>query len=245
MFPDNIEMLEGRVPGPGGPGLLLAQGARKAIHDQTNLWYIPKGASLDTANLEGDAKAFREDLIVKSDMVLMGFSEVNAATDVRLDVDGVFRYRALNTIFGSFALIDIESYRQCLGYFLASERPEGSLSGRDSALLSLEGEGLDNLFSDESMVVEADEGAAPPEVDWSRSDTAAKPARTAAELDEGAYNMVLVLLREGADPAAAMAEINAMLKAENLGVRAVSWKSALGPVGSMAMLIKGALFMFV
>jgi putative ABC transport system permease protein len=52
-------------------------------------------------------------------------------------------------------------------------------------------------------------------------------------------------LKKGADPSTAITKLNAAFKEKKLGVRAISWKKALGPVGSMAALIKAALFVFV
>lgn len=261
MFPKTLDLKEGRVPEPGKPGLLLPLGARKEVYTSTNIWFIPKGAKLDTANLEGDAKQHRDDLSVKSSMVLLGFNADNSTTDIRLDVDGLFRYRSLNTIFGSFALVDIESYRQCLGYFRASERTQGKVSGQDSALFALEAEGLDALFSDQSALVAdipagkmpAGEkpglGAAPLSVGAVAPSASPGDGSVAltlpTDLDQGAYNLVLLMLKPGAKPDAALKELNALFEREKLGVRAVTWKQSLGTVGSLASLIKSALFVFV
>jgi ABC-type lipoprotein release transport system permease subunit len=259
MFPRTLDIKEGRQPGQGEQGLLLPTGARKLIYDQTSIWYIPEGAALDTARLEGDAKEHREDLIVKSSMVLLGFNEDNSTADIRLDVDGVFRFRSLNTIFGSFAMVDIESYRQCLGYFLASERTQGKVSRQDSALFAMEGSGLEAMFAEESLFEDRTAGV-PPQAGGEPSDTGSieppgavesdRPARgggpgAVPDLDQGAYNLALVLLKPGTDEKAALDDLNARFKRDRLGVRVVTWKNSLGPVGSMATLIKGALFVFV
>lgn len=252
MFPGTLDLIEGALPQSGAKGLLLPTGARKLIHERTNIWFIPARAALDTSRLEGDARDHRDDLIVKSSMVLLGFNEDNSTADIRLDVDGIFRFRSLNTIFGNFALVDIESYRQCLGYFLASERTQGKVSGKDSALFALEGGGLDALFAEESMLEDrsarpsskpADTafGAAPETNGPRQGDTAG----TASDLDQGAYNIALVLLKPGTDEKTALDDLNARFKIDKLGVRVVTWKNSLGPVGSMATLIKGALFVFV
>jgi ABC-type lipoprotein release transport system permease subunit len=79
-------------------------------------------------------------------------------------------------------------------------------------------------------------------VDWNRR--AASPAGP-ADLEDGAYNLVILVLRHGISAYRAKDSLNVLLKQEGLGVRAVHWKAALGPVGSMATLIKGALFVFV
>lgn len=257
MFPRTLDLKEGRLPEPGRPGLLMPAGARKDIYDQTNIWFVPGGAGLDTANLEGDARDHRGDLSLKSSLVLLGFNQDNSTTDIRLDVDGVFHYRSLNTIFGSFILVDIESYRQCLGYFRASERTRGRVNAEDSLLLSLGEGGLDALFDGEGLV---DRPAAIPPASTrpdSAPSTAAPldptdadpgpgaPSAAGADLEQGAYNLVLVLLKPGADAEAARAGMNAGFRRDSLPVRAVGWKASLGPVGSMATLIRGALFVFV
>ncbi len=244
MFPDNIKMLEGSFPKQGEKALVLPKGARNRIQNETNTWFIPLGKSLDTNNLEGEAKEHRNELVLKSNAVLMGFNEDNSATDIRLNISGIFRYSALNTIFGNFALLDIESYRQCLGYFLAEENSTTILSARDSALMNLEGENLDNLFS-ESMQI--DQGESSKKIDEGVLKTEAKPKDISLQknIDRGAHNLVLVLLKPGLNENKALKEINEKLKADSLHVRAVPWKSALGPIGSIAVLIKGALFLFV
>ncbi len=252
MFPKTLDLKEGHLPEPGKPGLLLPLGARKEIFTGTNIWFIPKGAKLDTANLEGDAKLHRAELSVKSSMVLLGFNADNSTTDIRLDVDGLFRYRSLNTLFGAFALVDIESYRQCLGYFRASERTQGKVSGQDSALFALESEGLDAMFSDQSSLVAELPAGKTPDLSASplSTQTPAPAAGTVSptlppDLDQGAYNLVLLLLKPGTRPDAALKELNALFEKEKLGVRAVTWKQSLGTLGSLASLIKSALFVFV
>lgn len=232
MFPENMKVIEGEFPHPGKPGLLLPTGERKEIRDQSGVWFVP-----------ADGRRPAGDAAVRSSMVLMGFNEDNSSTDIRLDVTGVFRYKALNTIFGSFVLADIESYREALGYTRASERQAAPVSARDSALFS-GAENLDALFSGDSLIVAASAvgatTAAGP-MDAARPDSANRKF----DLDAGAYNLVLVRLRPGADAGRALAGINETLRAGNLPARAVSWQQALGPVGSMASLIKGALFAFV
>jgi hypothetical protein len=194
--------------------------------------------------MDDDARRHMDDLSRKTDMVLMGFNDGNTATDLRLPVDGIFRYRALNSIFGSFALTDIESFRRCTGYFTGAERSQGRLSGRDSVLLALDEKGMDALLGGDAMQPEptAPAGAVPVPV-------APVPAAPAAApdgaLESGAYNMVLLILRDGAVPDKAAKALNAYFAERNLAVRAVTWQKALGPIGSMATLIKAALTLFV
>jgi ABC-type lipoprotein release transport system permease subunit len=241
-FPHNLELLEGTLPRPGAPALLLPTGARKEIQRQANLWFLPQGASLDTSGLpDADAKRHASELILKRDMVLMGFNEANTATDIRLPVDGIFKYPALNTIFGSFALADIESYRRCTGFFSADDRSSRPLAARDSALMALDEGGLDQLFGGE----EKTQAPHPSAADARGTGSASKSPQTPEGTDAGAYNLVLVALRDPSHAAAAQSALNALFAARKLDVRAISWKQALGPIGSLALLIKAALAVFV
>jgi ABC-type lipoprotein release transport system permease subunit len=248
-FPGNLTMIEGGRPPSGAPGLLLPAGARLEIQRQANLWFLPAGARLDTAQLsDADAKRHASELILKRDMVLMGFNEANTATDIRLPVDGIFKYRALNNIFGTFALADIESFRRCTGYFTADQRALKPLAGRDSALLALDESGLDRLLGGEPLAVApvAAAASASPEAPVTASPPAtASPRDRGAPLDDGAYNLVLVALRDPSRAATAQAGLNALFADRKLDVRAISWKQALGPIGSLALLIKAALAVFV
>jgi ABC-type lipoprotein release transport system permease subunit len=234
-FPDNLRILEGAAPPDTGPALILPTGAREAILRQTNLFFLPQGAALDTSHLEdADAKKHASEMILKRDMVLMGFNEANTATDLRLPVDGIFKYRALNTIFGSFALADIDSYRRCTGYFSADEGPRAPLGEREKALMGLDEGGLDALLGGKEPAP-----AAPP------AGALAAPSILPAGSQGGAYNLVLIALRDPSRAPAAKTALNALFSERKLGVRAISWKEALGPVGSMALLIKAALTAFV
>ena len=240
VFPDNLKLLEGALPREGAPGLLLPTGARKDIQRQSNLWFRPKGTAPDTAGMDEDARKHSGDLIRKTDMVLMGFNDANTATDVRLPVDGIFRFRALNSIFGAFALADIESFRRCTGYFTAAEQGQAAISGRDSLLLGLDEGAMDELFGADSRPE--------PAVSETRTAPAAGAERVPAEkpsLESGAYNMVLTVLRDGADAESGAIRLNTAFAQKGLGVRAVTWQKALGPIGSMANLIKAALTLFV
>ncbi len=241
IFPGNLDLVEGQLPKKGQPALMLPTGARKEIQRQTNIWFLPKGKILDTAHLEKDIGTNYHDLSFKSSMVMMGFNAEISATDLRLDVDGIFRYHALNTIFGNFVLIDIESFRQCLGYFMAGEKSKSQISSRDSALFYKTEISLDDMFSENTSIAETQTAVQTP-IDWSRK---IQSKSSGANVEAGDYNLVLIFLKPGINHQKALSNLNATLKAAKSGVRAVDWKSALGPVGSIATLIKGALFLFV
>jgi putative ABC transport system permease protein len=246
MFPNRIEAIEGRLPQAGEKGALVPTGARDEFYDFTNIWFMPEGDTLHSANLTDAAKKNRSNLSIKTNAVLMGFNNDNTTTDIRLPIRGVVRYKALNRILGHFVLVDIESYRRCLGYFAASDKAV-TVSAADSTLFSSNNENLDNMFSDNGFVVEKSQTVSK-QVNLHSSPSANTAPATpvvAVNVDDGAYNMALILLKPGESLNKRVVDLNKVLAAKKLGVRAVTWKKAMGMIGSMAGLIKAALFVFV
>ena len=224
VFPNNLKAIEGaREPGRA-PFILLPDHARKQSFDMSGQWFHPKGAPVVDTSLPELARKHRSDLSVRDEMVLMGFSEDNSTSDVRVPVRGVVRYPALNNLWGHFAFVDIGSYRQCMGY--VDQAAPVRIDSSHNALLT--GQNLDNLFGG------GDVGASSQAV----SDTVRGPGG-------GAWNLVLVRLQPGQDAAKSAARIDSALKAAKVLARAVPWNKASGPVGAMAMLIRSALFVFV
>lgn len=225
VFPNNLKEIEGaREPGEG-PFVLLPQEARKQSFDLSGTWYHPKGTRIVDTSLPELARKHRASLPVRDEMVLMGFSEGNSSSDVRVPIRGVIRYPALNNLWGHFAFVDIASYRQCMGYVNPTAAVQ--LDSAQNALLT--GENLDELFGG------GDVGAAA----LATVTDSVKPSAG------GAWNLVLVRLKPGQEASVAAKRIDAALKEAKVQARAVPWNKASGPVGAMAMLIRGALFVFV
>lgn len=244
VFPGTMKAIEGRLLENGEKGILVPTGARKEMFDATNIWFVPKGCSVDTANMFPEAKAAISYLVSKDDVVLMGMSNDNTSTDVRLAIKGVVKYNALNTIWGHFALADIESYRSCLGYFTAGDNTV-ELSDDQQMLLSDENIDLENMFSSDNMFTENVVPANKALPSFKSDTTAAAAVARHVDLDAGTYNLVLLRLKDHTTLNQSVKELNDRFKKGNIGVRAMTWKKAIGAIGSMAVLIKGALFVFV
>jgi ABC-type antimicrobial peptide transport system permease subunit len=240
VFPGNMKPVEGRLPLPGERGALLPTGTRKEAYDFMNIWFIPENESLHVANLTPEAKSKMGALSVKNNVVLMGFNDDNSTSDVRLGVKGVIKFKALNQIWGHFTLVDIEAYRQCLGYFSASEKAV-SLAPEQKSLLAMDNSSLDDMFSDKSFIVKTEKAAQLPQKITRSAVSTGKPV----DVDAGAYNMVLVFFKPQMPLKEGLNKLNTALREAKLNVRAVSWKKAIGPIGNMAILIKGALVVFV
>jgi len=246
MFPGRIEAIEGRMPKPGEKGALVPTGARDEFYDFTNIWFMPEGDTLHPDHLTAAAKKDRTALSMKTSVVLMGFNNDNTTTDIRLPIRGVVRYKALNKILGRFVLVDIESYRNCLGYFAAAEKTS-AVSAADSALFSSNDENLDNMFSEKGLVVDNRQSGQkrPARQSGAVPTPASEVSSGSIDVDDGTYNLVLVLLKPGESLDKRTAELNKALADKKLDVRAITWKKAMGMIGSMASLIKAALFVFV
>ncbi len=237
-FPDNLELVQGEFLKPGERGVMIATGAQKMLTTSMGIFFKPESTALDTTIMPEEARKMGQDLVVREQMVFMGFTSDNTSTDIRLPIRGLVKYKSLNTILGTFAIMDIESYRECMGYVSASnqlvEIPEQS-----KELLGLDESNLDALFAETSLLVEADR-----EVEEARFRAAAATPEE-IDLDAGTYNLVLVKLQEKVEQEEALRLLEADFKAAGVGVRPVIWHKSIGAIGSLSVLIKTSLFIFV
>ncbi len=237
-FSGSITAIEGYLPDENIHGILMPARTRDILYETMNIWYVPKGFDADEKNLSPEARENSKSLTLKDEPVFMGFTESNSSSDIRVPVRGIIRYRALNSIWGNFSIIDIESYRRALGYFSASDMKENIREDRKKLLAA---ENLDAMFGTESMIV-ADRGSKTLNVDFRRRELSTTEG---IDIESGTYNLVFLKFRNGISAERGVQKLNRALATSELGVRAVTWKQGAGPVGNMAMIIKGALFIFV
>ncbi|MDO8805898.1 MAG: FtsX-like permease family protein [Elusimicrobiota bacterium] len=236
MFPDNFTVIEGSYPAPGERALLFPDFARGEFYNYYNVWFVPEGGKVVKENLSKEALAAIDTLPVSSSAVMLGMSSgINTTNDIRFPVRGIVRYKALNKIFGHFCLVDIESYRECLGYFTAADMA-AQVPKEEKKLLGLEGADLDSLFGGDAMIVSG----------YKKAPVKIKLEKISPKLTEdGTYNAVFIKLNAGVAYKEALGRLNRALSEAGTGVHAVPWNKASGPMGSMALIIKSALFLFV
>ena len=237
-FRENVFPIEGSLLEDNERGILMAQEARNELYESMNIWFVPYGAEATEKYFTEEARENMSSLIIKGDPVFLGFSENNSTSDIRVPIKGITRYRALNTIWGHFTLIDIESYRRALGYFSAADT-QATIAGKKKKLF--ESDDLDSIFGSGSLVV-ADTGSKEINVDFTRREL---PAAEGIDLETGTYNLIFIKLKKGVSMNKAVSRLNRVLEGTKLGVRAVTWKRAAGVIGNMATIIKSALFIFV
>lgn len=245
VFPNTMKAVEGKLLSPGEAGVLVPTGARKQMFEVSNIWFVPEGCEADTSQMFPEAKAMWQNLLAKDNIVFMGMGADNTSTDIRAGVKGIIKYNALNQLWGNFALVDIESYRTCQGYISAQDRATLVLSDDEKQLLDGDETDLDNLFSIDAgeTVVNAEHHN---DLDQPGEDAIVSgKEQNQTDLDVGTYNLVLVRLENHSNLDAKVSIVNKHLKDAGTGVRAVTWKKAIGTIGSMAVLIRMALIMFV
>jgi len=240
-FPNSFTPIEGKLWNKGEPGILIPKFIRSEMFDQMNVWFTPKGFKLNRENLSEDAKASVDNLNLRDSAVIMGLSDDNTNADLRVDVNGIIKYRALNTLWGHFSLMDIESYRNCLGYVSASDA-SNEVSADKKKLLELDNENLDAMFGTQSLVVSDKGNTDISSINFKRKE---EKKTVGVDLEKGTYNIVMVKLADSDSLDYSVDTLNKELSKAKLGVHAVTWKKASGFVGNMAIIIKGALFLFV
>jgi len=241
-FPENLELLQGKTLKPREKGVLLATGTQKIFVTSMGLYFAPESTAIDTTLMPKEAKEMGDELIIKRSMVFMGVSSDNTSTDIRLPIRGLVKYRALNTIFGSYIIMDIESYRQCMGYVTA-ENSNVEIPESNAALLADDSDDLDDLFGagGGGLIIDDSEVELSKNISVDLSEGSDKDY----DIDAGAYNLVLLKLREGIESEEALKIIQESIDKSDLEVRPIIWHKAIGTIGSLAMLIKASLFVFV
>jgi putative ABC transport system permease protein len=245
-FGSNLKVIEGEFPKDNSrPFVLVPTGWRKQYAEYYSSILTCEGATIDTSTLSKEIMENFSDMGRKYDIAYMGMNTDNSTTDVRVPIRAIVKYRSLNTIWGQFPIIDIESYRECLGYFTAQDK-SGPVKKEALDLLAAADRSLDEMFADGDIVTTQKKADLTPKTLAAGSLKVERDTmRRAVDLDAGTFNLVLLRLKKGANLDNTVKQLNKELEARKLGVRAIAWNKAIGPLGSMAVLIKSALFVFV
>ena len=220
--------------------MLFSEELRKAFYDFGEYWVIPEGGELDESKLPEEVKADLSNLDVRSDLVFMGASVANSTMDVRVPVTGVMKYKALNKIWGSYyCIVDIESFREAHNYVTGADSAV-DLSQAEAALLATED--LEDLFASGDLFADiiTEESITLEEL---QQETAREIV--GYDLDAGSYNLAFIKLKEGIVPHEAATKLNKVFQEQGLKARVISWNDAVGIIGSMAVMVKAALNLFI
>jgi ABC-type lipoprotein release transport system permease subunit len=240
MFPDSFKVTEGRMLNPGERGVLVSEEARTQGFEYMNFWIIPEGVALDPKKLPKEARGNLDSLDLWRDLVFMGASTSNSTIDIRVPVKGIITYKALNKIWGNYCIVDIESFREAHNYVTGSDS-EVKISKEETKLL--ESENLDQYFTSENMMENA--RVTNEQISATELQKEVRKEKKKYDVDAGSYNLAFLKIKKGVSQKRALDDLNRVFKENKLNVRAISWKNAVGTIGSMAMMIKGALNLFI
>ncbi|MFP4662596.1 MAG: ABC transporter permease [Halanaerobiales bacterium] len=239
-FPDSFQVTEGDILKPEERGLLISEYARKSVYDFMDFWALPEGVQLTDSNLTEDAIKNIDSLEIRRDIVFMGASTTNTTMDIRVPVQGIIEYKALNQVWGNYCIIDIESFRESHNYVTAADSSV-EISVDDENLLA--SDDLDQLFGSDELFSED----TATEESFSFEELQQETVRNEInyDVDAGSYNLAFVKLSDGISQQEALKRLNSIFEEENLNIKAISWKAAMGTIGSMAVMIKAALNVFI
>ena len=244
VFEDNVEIVEGEPLKQGEKGFLLNIKGREAIYDMQNVWIIPQGYPLAKQNLTPEAATNGDTLQTRDNMVLLGMGDGDVASDIRLSVKGVFKFKNLNEVLHLLNLVDLESFRECFGYVTDADK-QVELSPTDQRLLNASEENLEDLFSGQPLSETQKPDASTDDLRRLRKPDSVKTGTP--HLDAGAYNIVMVKLKKGYPLDKAVDALNAAFHQAGVDsdVRAVSWEKSFGYLADMILFFRIALSMLV
>ncbi len=238
MFKNNVRLVEGKLLRNDDRGILVSSGSRKRTYDEQDFWLQPEGVPLNDKNLTPEALANRKRLDVRNSIVMMGTSSENTTMDIKMDVTGIVKFAYLDEFWKNFNIMDIESFREVFNYVTAADMVTQVPKEKQKLL---ERENFDSLFGD-SVVEKVDTG--PKQYDVSKL-IGKRVVRKKANVDSGSYNLIFVKLKDADAIDRSADRLNGAFKAAGAGVRAVPWKKAIGQLGDIAMIMRGATIGFV
>jgi ABC-type transport system, involved in lipoprotein release, permease component len=224
MFPDNIEIVEGRMLAPGEEGILLSAEIARILEK------------------DGDV-----DLAPGEPLLLTSMSQAAGIKVREVPIRGIFRFRQSNPQLDFVSLLDITNARALAGMNLSS-LAVAELTEQEAALLSsdineeaLFGGAFDELFG--GVVVETDEASAAVLDEEELLATFDFGAWAGEPLEEqsDAWHFLLVKLEEGVDPAWAIQQFQRYFDEHGIEAVASGW---LRGAGSIALLANGTKAIF-
>lgn len=237
-FPDSLITLEGRRLNPGEKGVMVPARMREWLFDYSGFWVVPQDRDVVTANLSAEAKKEGSRLDTRNQLIFLGLSQKNTSLDVLTPVTAVVKFRALNGLLGFYSIVDIESLRECMGFFPGSDA-QAPLSKPVQSIL--ESDDPEAMFDTGVSPVESQELIVDPT--WFIQQKRA--VSTNSDPDTGVFNLVFVKLKPGQDLDKTVQAFNASFKQNKVPVQAIPWQKATGMLGQTATIMKVALLLFV
>jgi ABC-type lipoprotein release transport system permease subunit len=238
MFSNNLYATEGKLLENGDHGILINAKGRDNMFKMLGYWTVPEGANVVDASLTAEAKAERETLEVRRETSLMGFGNENAS-DIRLPVKGIYKAQSLNAFWDGIAVIDIESFRECFGYFTARDL----IVDLPPAQKKLMDAGESDFFGGDDIFSSGDTS-----LNIANVEKNLKPATTTVkkiDYDTSAYNFFSIKLKPGVSVQDGLNRLNKIIADEKLPAKVLGWRDAVGQIAQFASILSTIIAVFV
>ena len=239
VFENNMIAIEGSLLTKGEKGILLSEDTRKRIFDLYSIWVFPKGQSINYDNLPEEIKSLQNKITFKDELVLLGLSGMSLETDIRVPVKGIFRYKKMKEV-GFESYIDIESFRECFGYFTSSNKID-TLSKEKMALFHSSGE--DGLFQEDGVVVKIDTFSG--RYDLAGLHNKIERDKSQIKTENGTFHFVSIKLAPTVSIKDGIRKLHIVLNKSNINVNILPWTQSVGSLSQMAALSQGVLLALV
>jgi putative ABC transport system permease protein len=240
IFGNNVYATEGKLLEQGEKGTLITAGAREYFYRSEAFWVKPEGYELVEENLSEDAKQYRNTLDIRENLVFMGMGEDNFGSDIRLPVRGIVKYKTLNDLWAFFCFMDIESFRECFGYFTAGDLST-QLTEEQTTLLEID-EDYD-AFDTGTFIEDTDEAGTSYDLKTIRRLTERRDKEV--NLDKGAYQLIPIKIKPGITINEGIKHLNQAFDKARVDARVIHWKKAAGSIADIASVLQVILFIFV
>ena len=217
MFPDDIEILSGRMLEPGEEGIVLSEKVAQSVE-------APDGTRIRTG-----------------DSLLLSTSTSAAGFKIRkMTVRGIYRFIRSNQYLDSVSFIDADDLRIMLGMTSTGNegtagRASGTAAGEaetSSAQQTQQDNGEHDLFG--GSLVQSGALAGTPDV----FDILGDSAKFESRPNPTGWHMILVRVSDRASLATVGEEIRGLLAESQGGLHLEDWMTAAGPIGRIASAIR-------
>ncbi|OHD47800.1 MAG: hypothetical protein A2096_09790 [Spirochaetes bacterium GWF1_41_5] len=233
----NISPVEGKLPLRGERGILLSKYMRDMYYLVNQDLYYPANTPFSAQYFpEGITNARHEDVSLKHNIVLMGYSARNSSGDVSVPVRAVFRWTRLDNFWREVSVMDIASYREMMNYRIGGDIV---ISRQESRLLEINTDNPEAMFAEkiETAGITAQKVSKP---EFSR-------AAGKDDFDNNAWELIAVKLKDHNQKkrAVTIRELNNIFTEKNIDAKAVTWETFAGAMAGFIKGIRTGLFVFV
>lgn len=220
---DNIKLLDGEYLSPGQEGILLEQN-----------------------NIEELEEDLGVDIGIGDKILISGFGTTGFKIR-EVPITGIFRFGSASEGAEMISYIDIQTIRVLKGKTV-SNLGEIQLSDEEVSLLDLTD--AESLFeNDQEIVTDELDGTLEDEDSLFDILGDTPPVREVTEIDNGAWEYVIVKLKSPMYRNRFIREMNSWFKEEGIDAQVIDWKDAASPFSSTAdvvrIVLNGAIFLVV